>query len=189
MNPSESRLTRDVQPQDFAGRGVRDHADERCLALDANHSLVRAYHGRADARLSAPFAARVSSRFLDVAPHAHARYGDAEGGEKMARGAQRQAERPRERRPSAHPPGLSASVDSLRVMPEGPPAVGASVSDNRDFIHVEVCHRLLGGSVSGEDLAAAALAGVGSFVGESLDLSGDEPYSSHGRELLSWGVL
>ena len=39
-------------------------------------------------------------------------------------------------------------------------------------------------SAPGEDLASAVLAGVGSFVGEGLDLSGDEPYSFHGRELL-----
>ena len=88
------------------------------------------------------FAARVSSRFLDVSPHAHARYRDAEGGEQAARGAQRQAERPRERSPSAHPLGLSAAVYSLRAMPEGSPAVGASVSDSRDFVLVEVYHGL-----------------------------------------------
>ena len=119
------------------------------------------------ARALGLFSARVSPRFLNVAPRAHARYGDAERGEKVARGAQRQAERPRERRPPAHPLGLSAAVDSLRAMPEGSPAVGASVSDNRNRILVEVYHGLLDRAVLGEDLAAAVLAGVGSFVGES----------------------
>ena len=37
-----------------------------------------------------------------------------------------------------------------------------------------------------QDWTLAVFAGVGSFVGEGFDLSGDEPYSSHGRELLSW---
>ena len=60
----------------------------------------------------------------------------------------------------------------------------ASATDNRDRILVEVCHGLLGGSELREDLASAVLAGVGSFVGEGLDLSEDEPYSSHRRELL-----
>ena len=36
-------LDKRFQPQDFPCRGVRDHADDRCLALHANHSLVRAY--------------------------------------------------------------------------------------------------------------------------------------------------
>ena len=85
--------------------------------------------------------------------------------------------------------GMSAAVASLRAMPEGAPAVGASAADNRNRILVEVCHGLLGGSALGEDLASAVLAGVGSFVGEGLDRSGDEAYSSHGRELLSWGVV
>ena len=107
----------------------------------------------------------------------------------MARGARRQSERPRERRPSAHPLGLSAAVGSLRAMPEGARAVGASAADNRDFLLVEVYDGLLEGSAPGEDLAAATLAGVGFSVGEGLDLSGDEPYSSHGRELLSWGTM
>ena len=85
---------------------------------------------------------------------------------------------------AAHQPGLSAAVDSLRILPEGAPAVGASASDGRDFLLVEVCHCLVGGSSLGEDLAAAVFAGVGSFVRECLDLSGDEPYYNHGRELL-----
>ena len=41
-----------------------------------------------------------------------------------------------ERGPSAHPPGLSATVDSLRTLAEGAPAVGASASDNRGVILV-----------------------------------------------------
>ena len=83
----------------------------------------------------------------------------------------------RARRPSAHPPGLSAAVDPIRAMPEGSLAVGASVSDCRDFILAEVYHRLVDHSVLGEDLASEALADAGAFVGEGLDLSGDEPYS------------
>ena len=91
---------------------------------------------------------------------------------------------PRERSPSAHPLRLAAPVDSRRVMPERPTAVGASVSDVCDLILAEVYDGLVGSSALGEDLAAAALAGVGSFVGKGLDLSGDEPYYFHGRELL-----
>ena len=79
------------------------------------------------------FVARVSPRFLDVSPCAHARYGDVKGGSR----------RQSERNPSAHPPGLSAAVYSLRVLPEGAPAVGASAADGWDFIHVDVCHRIL----------------------------------------------
>ena len=111
---------------------------------------------------SAPgmFSARVSSLLPDVAPYAHARYGDSEGGENDARGA---------RSPSAHPPGLSAAVAFLRVPPEGALAVGATASDNRDFFLVEVCHGFVDRFAPGEDLAAAALAGVGSLVGECLD--------------------
>ena len=151
--------------------------DDLFHAFHANHSLVRAYDFHLSARALGLFSARVSTRFLNVAPRAHARYRDAEGGEKVARGAQRQAERPRERRPSAHPLGLSAAVYPLRAMPEGSLAVGASVSDSRNRILVEVCHGLLDLAALGEDLSAAVLAGVGSFVGEGLDLSGDEPYS------------
>ena len=65
-------------------------------------------------------------------------------------------------------------MDSRRVMPESSPAVGASVSDGCDLVRR---------SVFGEYLAAAILAGVGSFVGEGLDLSGDEPYFFHGSGL------
>ena len=93
---------------------------------------------------------------------------------------------------AAHPRirwGMSASVYSLRAISEGAPAVGASAADDRDFVHLDVCHGLLDRAAPGEDLAAAALAGVGSFVGECLDLSGDEPYSFHGREILSWGAV
>ena len=102
----------------------------------------------------------------------------------MARGARRQSKRPRERGPFAHPQGLSAAVASLRAMPESSLAVGATAADNRDFLLVEVCHGIVLRSALREDLASATLAGVGSFVRESLDLSGDESYSSHGRELL-----
>ena len=91
---------------------------------------------------------------------------------------------PRERSPSAHPLRLAAPVDSRRVMPERPTAVGASVSDGCDLILAEVYDCLVRSSALGEDLAAATRAGVGSFVGKGLDLSGDEPYSFHGRELL-----
>ena len=79
--------------------------------------------------------------------------------------------------------GCPPAVDSLRAISEGAPAVGASVSDNRDVLIVEVCHSFVDRSSLGEDLASAMFAGVGSFVGEGLDLSGDEPYSFHGREL------
>ena len=64
------------------------------------------------------------------------------------------------------------------------PGAERPVSDDRDFIRAAIWRRLVGGSALGEHWDAAALAGVGSFVGEGLDLSGDEPYSSHGRELL-----
>ena len=96
---------------------------------------------------------------------------------RRAGGSRRQSERPRERNPSAHPPGLSAAGDSLPVLPEGSPIVGASATDGRDFIQLEVCHGLVGRSALSEDLAASIPAGGGSFVGEGLDLSGDEPYS------------
>ena len=69
-------------------------------------------------------------------------------------------------------------------MPEGALAVGATAADNRDFLLVEVCHGIVLRSALREDLDSAALAGVGSFVRESLNLSGDESYSSHGREFL-----
>ena len=48
---------------------------------------------------------------------------------------------------------------------------------------IDVCPGLAGRSALGEDWAAAALAGVRSFVGAGLDLSGGEPYSFHRREL------
>ena len=89
------------QPQDFTGRGVRCHAADRFIALHANRRLVRAYHCHLSARPPSLFAASVSSRFLNVAPRAHARYGYAEGGEKAARGDQ--TKRPRERNPSERP--------------------------------------------------------------------------------------
>ena len=85
---------------------------------------------------------------------------------------------------AAHSPGLPAPVYSRRAMPERPTAVGASVSDGCDLILAEVYDGLVGGSALGEDWALEARAGVGAFVGEGLDLSGDEPYSFHGREFL-----
>ena len=120
-----------VQPQNLACRGVRDHADDRFLALHANRGLVHACHGRAFRPAS-----------CDVAPRAHAREGDAEGG----------------------------AVGSLRALPEGAPAVGASAADGRDLLRADVYNGLVGSSSLGEDWAAAALAGVGSFVVEGLDL-------------------
>ena len=102
-----------------------------------------------------------------------------------SRSAATQAERPRERIPSAHPMGLSAAVYSLRALPAGAPAVGASAANGRDILHAEGCHCLVCSSSPGEDWAAAALAGAGSFIREGLDLSGDEPYSFHEREPLT----
>ena len=88
-----------------------------------------------------------------------------------------------------HPPGLSAAVYSPRAPTEGAPAVGASAADARHILRAEGCHGLVGGSAPGEDWAAAALAGVGSFVGKGLGLSGGEPYSFHGRKPPDWGVM
>ena len=96
-------LDRRFQPQNFACRGVSDHAHDRFFALHANHSLIR------DCQVACPRARSASrARFAplpDIPPRAHARYGDAEGGERTSRGAERQSERPRGRRPSAHPLG------------------------------------------------------------------------------------
>ena len=61
----------------------------------------------------------------------------------MARAAQRQAERPRERSPSAHPLGMSAAVYSPRALPEDAPAVGASASDGCNLLYIEVYHGLV----------------------------------------------
>ena len=73
----------------------------------------------------------------------------------------------------------SAAVYSLRALPEGSLTVGALIPDNCDFIHAEIRQGLVGSSALRENWASAALAGVGSFVRECLDLSGDEPYSGH----------
>ena len=101
MKPVRIALGQRFQPQDFPWRGVRDHDDDDFLAIHSNHRLVLAWHGRASARAAGLFAARASSRFLDVAPRAHARDRDDEGGEEAARGARRQSKRPRERNPRA----------------------------------------------------------------------------------------
>ena len=82
------------------------------------------------------------------------------------------------------PPRSIPSGRCLKALPQSERRCRTVVT----FSNLEVYHGFVRRSVLGEDLAAAALAGVGPFVGESLDLSGDESYSSHGRELLSWGV-
>ena len=69
-----------VQPQNLTRFGVRDYADVLFHAFHANRGLVRAYDFHLSARALGLFAARVSSSFLDVAPRAHARDRDSEGG-------------------------------------------------------------------------------------------------------------
>ena len=64
-------------------------------------------------------------------------------------------------------------------MSECPPAVGASALDGRDPILVEVYNRLVGGSALGDDWVAAELAGVGSFVGKGLGMSGGTASADH----------
>ena len=96
----------------------------------------------------------------------------------------RHSERPHERRPSAHPLGLSASVDSLRIMPECTFATLAEASVDGGALCEDVFAGLPARPALVEDSAAAMRAGVGPVVRDGLDLSGDEPYSFHGRGLL-----
>ena len=70
-----------VHPQDFASRGVRCRADNSFspftrTAVSSTPITL--------ARLRARPAARVPPRFMDIAPRAHARYREAEGGERSA---------------------------------------------------------------------------------------------------------
>ena len=136
------------QPQNLPRFGVRDCADDGFHAIHANRSLVRARLRAVCGARFVPLPERRAARSC-ARPRRRRR-------EKMARGARRQSERPRERNPSAHPQGLSASVGSIRAMPEGALAVGASVSDNRDLILIEVCYGLVRRSALREDLASAA---------------------------------
>ena len=66
--------------------------------------------------------------------------------ERVAGGAQRHAARPHERRPSAHPLALSASVDSLRIAPECPFATLAEASVDGGALCEEVFGGLVGAS-------------------------------------------
>ena len=77
-------------------------------------------------------------------------------------------------RPSAHASAAHPLDLSAEVAPSGQCLKALSQSEQRYRTAATL---------------SIALAGVGAFVRARLDLSGDESYSFHGRELLSWGAM
>ena len=165
--PSRPLQARRAGPNPF-GIPVFALAPCRASAYRALRRAVRSRNVPPLARPTGQVAARVPSQFLDVSPRAHARYGDAEGGEKMARergdmpSAHASAAHPRIRR--GCPPRAIPCGRFLKALPQAE----RRYRTVRDFLRVEVCRGFVGGSAEGADWSAAPLADVGSFVGEGL---------------------